>query len=54
VRSDQSALSDLSAQDGCTLYQLLTELNNVNMEILTVDVFWMLLEVLGSDDGIGL
>jgi len=42
---DQSDLSDLSAQDGCTLYQLLTEPNSVNMEILTVDVFGVSFEI---------
>jgi hypothetical protein len=36
---DQSTPSDLPAQDGCVLYQLLTESNNFNLENLTVDMF---------------
>ena len=33
----QSDLSDLPTQDGCMLYQLLTEPNSVNLVNLTVD-----------------
>jgi hypothetical protein len=33
---DQSDDSDLPAQDGCTLYRLLTEPNNFNLGNLTV------------------
>jgi len=36
---DQSDLSDLPAQDGSTLYKLLTDPDNVNLENLTVDMF---------------
>jgi len=36
---DQSDLSDLPAQEGSTLYKLLTDPNNVNLENLTVDMF---------------
>lgn len=36
---DQSDLSDLPAQDGSTLYKLLTDPDNVNLENLTVDIF---------------
>lgn len=42
---DQSELSDLPAQDGCTLYQLLTEPSSVNLENLTVDVFGVSSEI---------
>jgi hypothetical protein len=35
---DQSDLSDLPVEDDGTLYQLLTEPNNVNLEKLTVDM----------------
>jgi hypothetical protein len=36
---DQGDLSDLPAQDGSTLYKLLTDPDNVSLENLTVDVF---------------
>jgi len=42
---DQSDFSDLPAQDGCPLYQLLTEPNNVNVENLTVDMFGVSFEI---------
>jgi hypothetical protein len=42
---DQSDLSDLPAQDGSTLYKLLTDPNNVNLEKLTVDMFGVRLEL---------
>lgn len=35
----QSDLSDLPAQDGSTLYRLLTDPDNVDLENLTVDMF---------------
>ena len=36
---DQGDLTDLPAQDGSTLYKLLTDPDNVNLENLTVDTF---------------
>ena len=45
---DQSDLSDLPVQDGCTLYQLLIEPNGVNMENLTVDVSGVSFEIMST------
>ena len=42
---DQRDLSDLPAQDGCTLCQLLTDPNSVNLENLTVDMFGVSYEI---------
>jgi len=42
---DQSDLSDLPAQEGSTLYKLLTDPNNVNLENLTVDMFGVSSEI---------
>jgi hypothetical protein len=42
---DQSYLSDLPAEDGCTLCQLLTGPNSVNLENLTVDMFGVNFEI---------
>jgi len=42
---DQSDLSYLPAQDGCMLYQLLTEPNNVNLGNLTVDMSGVSFEI---------
>ncbi|XP_021936074.1 uncharacterized protein LOC110837829 isoform X2 [Zootermopsis nevadensis] len=36
---DQGDLSDLPAQDGSTLYKLLTDPDNVNLENLSLDIF---------------
>ena len=36
---DQGDLADLPAQEGSTLYKLLTDPDNVNLENLTVDTF---------------
>ena len=38
-RQDQGDLTDLPAQEGSTLYKLLTDPDNVNLEHLTVETF---------------
>jgi hypothetical protein len=51
---DQSDLSDLPAQDGSTLYKLLTDPDNVNLENLTVDIFGVRFEIsMYVRDGLG-
>lgn len=45
---DQGDLSDLPAQDGSTLYNLLTDPDNVSLENLTIDIFGVSFKIISN------